>query len=70
MAKEKELPTEIGKLDALELENLQLKAERAQAVFEQALGAFQHRFAELGKQYKFDATKDAVHFGTRKIERR
>jgi hypothetical protein len=66
----KELPAEIGKLDALELENLQLKAERAQAVFEGAVGAFQARMRELGERYKFDSAKDVIHFASRKIERR
>jgi len=66
----KESPTEISQLDALELENLQLKVERAQVLFESAVGAFNQKMRACGERYKFDPSKDVVHFSTRKIERR
>lgn len=65
----KELPAEVSQLDALELENLGLKAEKAQAAYSAAIGAYKSKFAEMAKKYQLNEA-DVVHFDTRKIERR
>lgn len=69
VSKEAELPTEIEKIDALELENLQLKVEKMQGLYNEAVLAFQAKFSEIGKRFDFDPKTATINYATRKITR-
>lgn len=68
--KDKELPDEVSPLDALELENLQLKAQRSEAQYQAAADAFRAKWVEMSKRYKFEPDTTLVNYSTKKIARK